>query len=76
MTYLFAADVAGAEDVLHLVGHQELLEGVGDARGSLWDVQVADDQSELLRRGMIRVNFASNMTYLTKLIYCHVFQFN
>lgn len=45
-TYLSGADIARADNVLHLAGHEQVSEGLRQAGCPLWDVNVADDQHE------------------------------
>jgi hypothetical protein len=48
-TYFFRADVAGGQDVLHLVGQQKFFELLGDVAGPSRNVNVANDESELIK---------------------------
>ena len=43
---LLVAYVARAEDLLYLPWHKELLKFRGQVVGTVWDVQVADDEDE------------------------------
>jgi hypothetical protein len=44
---LFGAEVASAEHMLHLVGHQHLLEFFGNVRCAVWQVKVTQHQYKL-----------------------------
>ena len=47
LTYLSGADIAGADNVLHFAGHEQLLELVGQRGRPLRNVNVSNDQDEL-----------------------------